>query len=120
MADTGPLLNQDATIWRGGSFRLRWDLVDADGEPLNMAGTELYYRVAQNASSTTPVLALDDVDIETEGSTAITPLTSERTEQIPARTWYHELGWIDSAGERNPLATGRLTSLHAQAAKVGA
>lgn len=63
---------------------------------------------------------MSDAEVERDGSTAITPMTTERSKTLAARVWCHELGWVDSGGDRNPLALGirELTVNHAQAAKL--
>ena len=108
---------QNARVKRGGSHNLRVGLTDENGDPLNLAGITLHYRVARVASSSAPELVITDADIGRDGSTAIIPLTTERTQQIPARRWYHELYMIDPEGERSVLMIGHLTVVSAQAAK---
>jgi hypothetical protein len=116
-------VKQDARIKQGGSYTLRVLCVDDDGSPLNLSGTDLFYKVAKRKSSPEPALLVDTITTEQgDGDgvvqdVAVIPLTTEDTTALQNRRYYHELFMIDVEGEKGILMTGSLQVVETQAAK---
>lgn len=115
--------NQNATIKAGGSYKLEFQIDGEDGNPLDLTGLEIYYRAANKAHTSTPLLTVPNAAITrkedaTPGTpdVAVVPMKSADTEGLPDGDHYHEIYQVDAQGERFPLATGTLTVQHAQVA----
>jgi hypothetical protein len=121
---------QNASIYRGAGRVLRIACVDAAGDPLELTGLSLHYRVALTAKKLT-LLALSGIPIEDGDVTlgeaaagyphvAVVTITRERSLTLPAKTLYHELYATDGNPAQNDdvvLMTGALTVLAAQIAQ---
>lgn len=117
--------NQNATVYRGGSYTITVPITDEDGAPLNVTGIDLFYRVARQAGSTaaevelsrvtTPAITSSWVASPAASSVSI-PLKTADTEDLSDGSYYHELFMVQS-GERHVLMTGTLTVEKSQAAR---
>jgi hypothetical protein len=103
------------TIRRGTDVEIQVTVLDADGEPANLDGVDLHYRVAVEALSAKPLLSVDRPAITHESNVATVPVTSDQTRQLPAGNLYHELFEVID-GKVSLLRSGNLTVKSAQAA----
>lgn len=115
-----PAVNQNATIYRGGSYAIAVPLKDASGDPLDTTGVDLFYRVAKQASSRSAVVSLTretDPAITNEADVVTIPLPTAKTKDLGRNIYYHELFMVED-GERHVLMTGQLTVVQSQAAQL--
>ena len=112
-------VNQHITVERGATYMLDVDLLDDDNAPLNLFGTQLFYRLSPDAGDD-PVIEIDSADIATsEGSgfaIATITLTVVHTKSVSPGTYYHELYMRDSTGNIAVLFTGSVAVIDAAAA----
>lgn len=110
-----PRVNQDATVYRGGSYIITVKLVDENGAPFDPTGKDLFYRAARHAGETTAAISLSRSTITNEADEVSIPLETATTKDLSRERYYHELFMIDE-GERSVLMTGTLSVAPAQAA----
>lgn len=105
-----PALNQNATIYRGGSPTIVVTVLDQAGAPVSLVGQTLNWRVSSRApNATLLVIASPTIMISGAGNNIATiPLTIAQTKALPQGDLYHELYRLD-AGVATNYTIGTLT-----------
>lgn len=111
---------QSITIYRGGSYLLEVELLDADGAPMDPTGLDFFYWVGRDRLwRITPVLNLETADLsftQVDGAwIALIPLPTEVTQELNHDWYYHEL-YIEDNGQRYVLMQGTVNIVAARAA----
>lgn len=114
-----PMVDQNATVYRGGSYTITVPLVDEAGEPFDPTGIDLFYRIARTVNDRTAEKELERPTITNDEDEVTIPLVTATTEDLTSSAYYHELYMVVS-GERHVLMTGTLTVTPAQAARHSA
>lgn len=114
-------LDQNATIYRGADAVLAVTITDSVGDPLDLSGKEIVYRVASTFGGASK-LVIEEPDITVASNVATVPLTALQTESLSVKAdfdeedYAHEL-YIVEAGIVAVVMQGTLTVKHAQAAR---
>lgn len=118
-----PSTDQNATIYRGADAEIDVTIVDSAGAPLDLAGKEIVYRVANTAGGTTK-LTIAEPAITVASNVATVPITAAQslTLKVPAAVdeveYYQELFLVEG-GVVAVVMAGTLTVKAAQAARHG-
>lgn len=107
-----PSLNQNATIYRGGSPTLTVTVTDEAGDPLDLTGMTLNYRISKSAGGQT-LAVVASPEITNDVNVASIPLTISQTRALPSGDLHHELYRLDGA-EATSFMIGTLTVVNSQ------
>ena len=102
-----PSLNQNATIYRGGSPSIVVTVLDDAGDPVDLTGLSLFYRVSTSPGTST-LLLIQGPQITTVSNVATIPLTIAQTKDLPREALNHELYRLDG-GVATLFMVGTLT-----------
>lgn len=95
------MAKQNFELFRGDDLRVFVPVVDEGGDAVDLTGATSIRWWAANSVNSAPVIQkdLDDMTLTGSGSTFYFDLSSDETELLSPRTYYHEAEIISSEGK---------------------
>lgn len=95
-----------ANIDKGYGFDASWTITAPDGEPEDLAGASVVWKIAKTKEAAVPLLTKI---LSLAGSTATLSLTDEETETLEPGSHYHQLSVALSGGSPKIYFSGFIT-----------